>query len=173
MERPASPDPISDPKGYQNHLLGLLGDDDPAAVQARTPAALRQMATEAGPNLFLRPEPQEWSAFECMAHITDAEIVMSARYRWVLAHDEPPLIGYDQDLWVDRLHVDDDGLDSLLDLFDARHNAPAELFDQTGSRVHGCQPGFHIRQPSTKLANRGAGRLLHIAYGFFVGPEDR
>jgi hypothetical protein len=29
----------------------------------------------------------------------------SVRYRWILAHDEPPLIGYDQDLWVDRLHV--------------------------------------------------------------------
>ena len=42
MERPASPDPIDDPKGYQDHLLGLLGDDDPAAVQARTPATLRQ-----------------------------------------------------------------------------------------------------------------------------------
>ena len=102
-----SPDPIDDPKGYQDHLLGLLGDDDPAAVQARTPATLRQLAAEAGPDLFLRPEPTEWSAFECMAHITDAEIVMSGRYRWVLAHDEPPLIGYDQDLWVDRLHVDE------------------------------------------------------------------
>jgi len=34
----------------------------------------------------------------------DAEIVLAARYRWVLAHDEPPLVGYDQDLWVERLH---------------------------------------------------------------------
>ena len=38
---------------------------------------------------------------ECLAHAVDAEVVMSARYRWILAHDEPPLIGYDQDLWVD------------------------------------------------------------------------
>ncbi len=77
MPNPVSPDPISDPKAYQEHLLGLLGDDDPAAVQAKTPAALRQLAAEAGPHLSLRPEPQEWSALECMAHISDAEIVMS------------------------------------------------------------------------------------------------
>ena len=32
----------------------------------------------------------------------------SARYRWILAHDEPPLTGYDQDLWVDRLHHNED-----------------------------------------------------------------
>lgn len=131
MQNPASPDPIGDPKGYQTHLLGLLGEDDPAAVQARTPAALRQLAAEAGPHLSLRPEPKEWSALECMAHITDAEIVMSARYRFVLAQDEPPLIGYDQDLWVDRLHADDDDLDAGLDLFDALRLANVTLWHRT------------------------------------------
>jgi hypothetical protein len=134
MQRPASPDPISDPKGYQNHLLGLLGDDDPAAVQAKTPATLRQLAAEAGPHLSLRPEPKEWSALECMAHITDAEIVMSGRFRWVLAHHEPPLIGYDQDLWIDRLHADGaegDDLDALLDLFDALRLANVTLWQRT------------------------------------------
>ena len=39
---------------------------------------------------------------ECLGHAFDAEVVCSARYRWILAHDEPPLAGYDQDLWVDR-----------------------------------------------------------------------
>jgi len=71
-----SPDPISDPKGYQTHLLGLLGDDDPAAVQASTPPTLRQFAAESGPFLPLPPEPAEWSALECIAHLVDAEIVM-------------------------------------------------------------------------------------------------
>jgi hypothetical protein len=131
MQRPVSPDPIAEPKAYQDHLLGLLGDDDPAAVQARTPPALRELAAAAGPHVAIRPEPKEWSAFECMAHITDAEIVMSGRYRWVLAHDEPPLIGYDQDLWVDRLHGDDDGLESMLDLFDALRLANVTLWQRT------------------------------------------
>ena len=39
----ASPDPIRDPQGYQQHLLGLLGDDDPAEVQAATPSAIRRL----------------------------------------------------------------------------------------------------------------------------------
>jgi hypothetical protein len=131
MQNLASPDPIGDPKGYQTYLLGLLGDDDPAAVQARTPAALRQLAAEAGPHLSLRPEPEEWSALECMAHITDAEVVMSARYRFVLAQDEPPLVGYDQDLWVGRLHAHDDDLDAVLDLFDALRLANVTLWQRT------------------------------------------
>ena len=102
----SSPDPISDPQGYQQHLLDLLGDDDPAEVQAATPARLRTLLDEAGDDLRAVPEPGEWSVFGCLAHITDAEVVMSGRYRWVLAQDEPPLLGYDQDLWVDHLHTE-------------------------------------------------------------------
>ena len=131
MERSTSPDPVTDPKAYQEHLLGWLGEDDPAAVQAATPAALRHLSSQAGPHLTIRPYAGEWSALECIAHIADAEVVMSGRYRWVLAHDEPPLIGYDQDLWVDRLHAGDDDLDGLLDLFAALRLANVTLWQRT------------------------------------------
>jgi hypothetical protein len=131
MERPTSPDPVTDPKAYQEHLLGWLGDDDPAAVQAATPGALRQLSSQAGPHLTIRPDATEWSALECVAHIVDAEVVMSGRYRWVLAEDEPPLVGYDQDLWVDRLHAGDDDLDGLLELFDALRLANVTLWQRT------------------------------------------
>ena len=35
--------------------------------------------------------------------LADLELVTSARCRWILFEDKPTLIGYDQDLWVDRL----------------------------------------------------------------------
>jgi len=108
MSEPASPDPVTDPSGYQRHLLGLLGDDDPAEVQAATTDAWRVLVEQAGAHLRERPEPAEWSVLECLGHAADAEIVYSGRYRWIIAHDQPPLIGYDQDLWVDRLHHGDD-----------------------------------------------------------------
>ena len=41
---------------------------------------------------------------QCIAHISDAELVIAGRYRWILAHDEPDILPYDQDLWVDRFH---------------------------------------------------------------------
>jgi hypothetical protein len=113
----ASPDPISEPKAYQEHLLSLLGDDDPGQVQLGTPEAWRAMLSGAAAG-SVRPEASEWSAIECLAHAVDAEVVMSARYRWILAQDEPPLLGYDQDLWVDRLHVGrGDDPEELLQLF--------------------------------------------------------
>ena len=87
----------------------MLGDDDPGGGQASTPPTLRQFAAESGPYLPLRPSLRNGLRSNASPTSSDAEIVMSARYRWVLAQDEPPLIGYDQDRWVDGLHGDEIG----------------------------------------------------------------
>jgi len=45
-----------------------------------------------------------------------------------VAHDEPPLIGYDQDRWVDRLHQGPEDPDALLLLFETLRRANLELW---------------------------------------------
>lgn len=127
-----APDPVRQARAYQDMLLAALGDDDPAEVQAGTPAAARALVEEAGADLRTRPEPTEWSVFSCLAHMTDGEVVMSARFRWVLAHDEPELIGYDQDRWADRLHDDQDP-DQLLAHFTALRTANLELWRRSNA----------------------------------------
>jgi hypothetical protein len=127
----ATVDPVSSPGEYQRLILGLLGSDDPAGVQAATTRALRQVVDEAGPDLRTRPAEREWSVLECIGHICDAEIVASARYRWILAHDEPRLIGYDQDRWVDRLDHLDAEPEELLAPFAALRTANLALWGRT------------------------------------------
>ncbi len=126
----ASPDPVDDPQAYQRLLLGLLGYDDPAAVQEGTQSELRGLLDEAGANLRTRPEPTEWSILEIVGHITDAELVSSGRYRWILAHDTPTIQSYDQDLWVDRLHRDAEP-ESLLAVFGALRTENLALWRRT------------------------------------------
>ncbi|MBI3745376.1 MAG: DinB family protein [Chloroflexi bacterium] len=122
------PDPIYDARAYQLSLLAALGDDDPAVTQARTPALLREISVDAGPLLRTRPQVAEWSVLECLGHIVDAELVVAGRYRWILAHDEPDLVGYDQALWVERLAHNGDDVGQLLDLFDALRAADLALW---------------------------------------------
>ncbi len=126
-----SVDPVAQPKAYQEMLLALLGDDDPAEVQAATPAALRRLLEEAGDDLRRRPEPKEWSVYESVAHFADAELVVGGRYRWILAHDQPDILPYDQDLWVDRLHTGDEDPADLLTMFDALRAADLDLWRRT------------------------------------------
>ena len=131
MHEVTSPDPVDDPKAYQDMLVGLVGVDDPAEVQAVAPDLIRQLVAEAGERLTRRPAEGEWSALECIAHILDAEIVASGRYRWILAHDTPELIGYDQDLWVDRLHSPVESADELLAAFEPLRRANLALWART------------------------------------------
>jgi hypothetical protein len=128
---PGSPDPVSEPRAYQEHLVSLVGADDPAAVQAGTLDLLSALIIEAGADVRMRPEPAEWSVVECVAHILDAEVVASGRYRWILAHDEPELPGYDQDLWVDRLHRPPEDPEPMLELFAALRRANLDLWRRT------------------------------------------
>ena len=139
------PDPVQDPQGYQRHLLELLGEDDPAEVQSATPSAFRALVADAGDDLYRRPAPREWSVFGCLAHLADAELVMSTRYRFVLAQDEPPLIGYDQDGWVDTLHPDGGSAAALLDLFEALRVANLELWASTDDEQR-ARVGMHAER---------------------------
>jgi hypothetical protein len=145
-----SPDPVDDPTGYQRHLLGLLGDDDPAAVQSGSLAAWRALIEEVADALRERPRPGEWSVLECLGHAVDAEIVVSGRYRWIIAHDEPPLIGYDQDLWVDRLRHGEDDPAELLATLEALRAANLALWRRTNADQR-ARFGVHAERGSESL----------------------
>jgi hypothetical protein len=130
----ATIDPVTEGHAYQQMLLSYLGTDDPGVAQTSTPATLRSLVNEAGEDLRTRPAESEWSVIELIGHIVDAELVYAGRYRWILSHDEPPLIGYDQDLWTLRLgHQGADPAD-LLDLFDAVRRSNLALWKRTATQ---------------------------------------
>jgi hypothetical protein len=146
MDVPTSPDPVSEPKAYQDHLLSLLGRDDPAEVQAGAADLWRALVAEAGDRRHVRPAAREWSVVECLGHAVDAEVVTSARYRWILAHDQPPLIGYDQDLWADKLHAGrDEDPDELLMLFEPLRRANVALWARS-SEEDRARVGVHAER---------------------------
>ncbi|MGO9260256.1 MAG: DinB family protein [Bryobacteraceae bacterium] len=47
--------------------------------------------------------PGKWTIRQIVAHLADAELVGAHRFRQVIAEDNPTLIAFDQDAWVDRL----------------------------------------------------------------------
>ncbi len=137
-----TPDPVDEAAEYQRFILSKLKDDDPAEVQAATPSALRELFREAGDRLRARPAPSEWSVLETAGHMLDAEVVGSARYRWILAQDEPRLVGYDQELWMERLRHDEDHPDELLTLFEALRAANLALWSRS-SEADRSRIGMH------------------------------
>lgn len=50
-----------------------------------------------------RPAPGKWSIREQAAHLADAELVISARFRWIAAEPGAVLPAWDQDKWAAAL----------------------------------------------------------------------
>jgi hypothetical protein len=124
-------DPVASPEAYRRLILSYLGEDDPAVVQAATAAHMRELVRTAGERLRDRPEPTEWSVIECLGHLVDSEFVASARMRWILAEDEPEIVGYDQDRWVDGLRHRNDDPEELIMLFETLRASNLRLWAQT------------------------------------------
>ena len=117
-----------DVQAYRRSVLGALGADDPAEVISAEADAWRRLVAEAGSDVAVRPAEGEWSVLELLGHMADAELVMAMRYRLVLAQDEPPVAGYDQDAWVAAFHGSGDDADALLALLAALQRANLDLW---------------------------------------------
>lgn len=145
----ATPDPVQEAKAYQDHLSSLVGADDPERVQSETPARLRALARSAGEALRTAPAPGEWSPLECLGHIVDAEMVYATRYRWIVAHDAPPLIGYDQDRWVASLRHNEGDPERLLRVFEVLREENLRFWARTSEQDR-ARAGLHAeRGPET------------------------
>ncbi|HVF52093.1 MAG TPA: DinB family protein [Actinomycetota bacterium] len=100
-ERIVSSDPVADPAGYTQELIGILGGLDPIEVLAATPAYYRDASADlTDEQRAAAPAPGEWSVEQLLGHLLGAEIVYSFRWRLTLAQDGVAYPGYDQDEWT-------------------------------------------------------------------------
>lgn len=135
-------DPVSQASEYQQLLLRLLGSDDPADVTRETPAHWRALIDDAGADLGRRPADAEWSVVELLGHAADAELVVASRLRWIAAEDRPPLLGYDQDRWVNGLDHRHGDATELLDQFEGLRRANLALWAWSTPEIR-ARVGMH------------------------------
>lgn len=126
-----SKDSAEDRANYAAAILDLLGRREPLDVLRETPEAVERAIAGLTADQLRRPEaPAKWSIAHVLRHLADSEIVWGWRLRLILAQDRPPLTGYDQDLWADRLHyADADAADSI-DAFRVLRRDNLELLER-------------------------------------------
>ena len=94
--------------GYRVVALALVGIDDE--------------------QLNARPAPGKWSAREIVHHLGDSEMTAAIRLRLLLAVDNPPIQGYDQDEFAKRLFYDRP-IAASLEAFKAARMSTAEILE--------------------------------------------
>ena len=102
-------------RAYVTAILELLGDRDPFTVLRATPEALQRIVESTPYGVLAKPEaPGKWAMIHVLAHLADSDLVWGWRLRLILAQDRPPLTGYDQDAWANRLgYADSEPHDSV------------------------------------------------------------
>src|SRR5262249_3962718 len=76
--------------------------------------------------LDARTAPRKWSPREVVHHLADSEMTAAIRLRLLLAVDNPPIYGYDQDQFARRLFYDRP-IAASLDAFKAARMATGEI----------------------------------------------
>ena len=109
---------IEQARDYTAAILNLLGSRDPMEVLSRTTDAIRGAIAGLSDAQLSQPEMSDkWSVRQVVQHLADSDLVWGYRVRMVLAQDRPPLTGYDQDLWSERLHYERAPIADALDRF--------------------------------------------------------
>jgi hypothetical protein len=89
---------------YTSAVIGLVKNAEPLGILAGTEGRLRELTRGLSTaQLAQREAPGKWSINHVLRHLADSDIVWGWRMRMALAHDRPPITGYDQDAWADKL----------------------------------------------------------------------
>lgn len=147
---------------YVRALLDLLGSSDPVSVLEATPDALRSaMAGMTGTQLATPERAGKWSVVQVLRHLADSEIVWAFRLRMIWSQDRPPLSGYDQDAWAERLSYADSDADESLTEFAVLRRGNLRLL-RSASDTDLQRVGVH--------AERGEESIAHML-GLYAGHD--
>ena len=102
--------------------------------------------------LDARPAPGKWSAREVVHHLGDSEMTAAIRLRLLLAVDNPPIYGYDQEEFAKRLFYDRP-IAASLEAFKAARMATAEIL-KCMSDADWQRPGSHTEHKGNYTPER-------------------
>jgi hypothetical protein len=79
-----------------------------------------------------RPKDGGWTPREVIHHCADSEIMSAIRLRRLVAEDNPAIVGYDQELYSQRLYYDRRPVGPSLAAVSGAREATAAILDQLG-----------------------------------------
>ena len=155
--------PVDTPGDYAQGLLDRLGGRDPLSVMESSIAGLNAIFAGVDDASIRKPEkPGKWSMIEVAHHLADSDMVAGFRIRMIVAQERPPIVAYDQELWVEKLRYRDAALPDVLTQFAVLRSANLRLARRlTPDDL--ARFGIH-----TERGGESAGYLLRLMAGHDV-----
>jgi len=110
-----------------------------------------------------RPGPGDWSIATLVAHLVDTDLVYADRMKRVIAEEEPPLVAFDENRWIDGLDSQHMPVTEAVNLFAANRKWMAHIL-RKGSEATFARFGNHSevgRQTLAQIVTTIANHLDH------------
>jgi uncharacterized damage-inducible protein DinB len=108
-----------------------------------------------------RPGPGAWSIAELVAHLVDADLVISDRIKRVMAEDNPTLLAFDENAWIRRLDSQSMPVEEGVNLFVAYRHWMTRILKQC-TEADFARAGQHSQAGRKTLADLVAGAVSHL-----------
>ncbi len=134
-----------------NPYAKFLEGRDPLAVAAATPAKIAGLIRGLSPRqLGKSPAPGKWSIQEIIRHLTDTEMVMCCRARWIAFEEQPTLVPFDQNKWAGGAGREKEPLAETIERFRLLRRSQVRLF-RAASKRDFERAGFHPERGQVTL----------------------
>ena len=155
------------PMQYKARILGLMEGKDPVAIQRQTAGELdRLLSGVPSAELKKRATPHKWSPAEVLAHLAEAEITSTWRYRQMLEHDGCSLPGFGQELWAKLGRYPERDPQESFQLFRLLRQTNLDMFDNLSAEdwqrhgVHTERGEMTVRDLAVQIAGHD---INHVA----------
>jgi uncharacterized damage-inducible protein DinB len=108
-----------------------------------------------------RVGPGTWSIAQLVAHLLDADLVIADRMKRVIAEDEPVLLAFDQNRWIDRLDSQAMPVEEAVSLFAAHRHWMTRILRKC-SDADFTRVGLHSEAGRKSLADLVTTAVGHV-----------
>jgi DinB superfamily len=154
---------------YKARILGLMEGKDPVAVQRGTAQQLADLVDGIpAEKLRERPASGKWSVASILAHLAEAEVSSTWRYRQMIERDGTPLPGFDQDLWETLGEYSSRDPQGSLQLFRLLRQANLQMFDKLTPDewqrhgIHAERGPMSVRDLAVQIAGHDINHVAQI-----------
>jgi len=109
------------------------------------------------------PIPGKWSIQQLAVHLLDSDLVATDRMKRIAAERRPLLIGYDENLWLERLPVARMDLGIVGELFRLNREVTATILRALPDEAF-TRDGVHNERGLLTLADLVAGYVEHLEH---------
>jgi uncharacterized damage-inducible protein DinB len=109
------------------------------------------------------PGPGAWSIAQLTAHLLDADLVLADRMKRVIAEEDPVLLAFDENAWIERLGAEAMRVEEAVNLFAANRHWMVQILRRC-SEDDFARAGRHSeagRQTLAEILSRVTNHLDH------------